>query len=211
MSLDGIRAASRMVGRRTTLRYLAVGVGASLLAACKGNGNDKSETKAKGTGDGSGGAKGDSGGGSSSSPSPAPGVTGKAFAAFVRGTWKVTSTMPGGEKVSFSAVVDDGVWTLKGAGGKPEKGTWSLQGGRLTLGVPEDFSGGSSGQTAFAADVPAAVGERASLVLPWQPPGMSGSASGEQLEVNYIEHTGVLEIRHVEDNGSTTVHLCRRA
>ncbi|MFI1362948.1 hypothetical protein [Streptomyces griseochromogenes] len=78
--------------------------------------------------------------------------------------------------------------------------------------MPEDFAGGGSGQhTASAADVPAAVGDHVSLVLPWQPPGMTAGASGEHLEVNYIEHTGVLEIRHVEDNGGTTVHLCRRA
>ncbi|MFF4039611.1 lipocalin family protein [Streptomyces sp. NPDC001816] len=210
MSLDGIRAASRTVGRRTALRYLAVGVGASLLAACRGNGNDESAAKGKGkgTGDGSDGTKGGSGGGSSSSP--APGVTGKAFAAFVRGTWKVTSTMPGGEKVSFSAVVDDGVWTLNGAGGKSVKGTWALQGGRLVMSVPEDMGGDSSGeQSAAASGVPASVGSSANQVLPWQPPGTSGTNSGQRLEVMYAN--GVLHIRHVDANGSTTEHTCTRA
>ncbi|AYN40807.1 hypothetical protein D9753_20125 [Streptomyces dangxiongensis] len=51
MGLDSVRAASRVVGRRTTLRYLAAGVGASLLAACKGNGTGGSSGESPGESD----------------------------------------------------------------------------------------------------------------------------------------------------------------
>jgi hypothetical protein len=191
-----------VVGRRTTLRYLAVGVGASLLAACKGNddGNRKSE------GSGNGGGKDGSGG-----TPVTPGVTGRAFAAFVRGSWKVTSEMPGGDTFTYTMTVDDGVWTMDAGGGRSTKGTWSLQNGRLALRVPERLGDADSDpEDAAAENVPASVGDSVSLGLPWQPPGASGTGSGERLEVEYNKKAG-LRIRHTEPSGSMTVHHCVRA
>ncbi|MEU2712256.1 hypothetical protein [Streptomyces sp. NPDC007205] len=186
MSIEAWRAASRLVGRRTTLRYLTVGVGASLLAACKGN----DENKGNGA-------------------SPAPGVTGKAFAAFVRGSWKVTSKPSSGAPFSYSMDIADGTWSMNGSG-KSVKGTWALEGGRLVMSVPEDMGGDSSGgQSAAASNVPASVGTYAHQVLPWQPPGTAGTGSGQRLEVMYAN--GVLHITHVDENGSTTEHTCTRA
>ncbi|MFF5534113.1 hypothetical protein ACFY71_16745 [Streptomyces cinerochromogenes] len=201
MSLDAVRAASRLVGRRTTLRYLAIGVGASLLAACKGNGDDKGHGRTKGTG----GQDGDA-------PSGTTGVTGRAFAAFVRGSWKVTSQPPGAsaEAYTFTLTVGDGTWTMD-AGGRSPKGTWALQDGRLVLRMPERLDPDSSDtDEAAASNVPGTVGDSVSVMLPWQPPGASGTASGERLEVDYNEKAGV-RVRHVDAHGSMTVHHCVRA
>ncbi|UFR03933.1 hypothetical protein KBP30_23385 [Streptomyces sp. Go40/10] len=201
MSLDGVRAASRLVGRRTTLRYLAIGVGASLLAACTGNGNDdQGHGKAKGGGSKDGG-----------SPSGATGVTGRAFAAFVRGSWKVTSQPPGAsaEPFTFTITIGDGTWAMDAEGRSP-KGTWALQDGRLALRLPERLDPDSSDtEEAAAANVPATVGDSVSLMLPWQPPGGSGTASGERLDVEYTKQAG-LRIRHFDAHGSMTVHHCVR-
>ncbi|WP_158973156.1 hypothetical protein [Streptomyces griseus] len=208
MTLDAARAMSRVVGRRTALRCLAVGVGASLLAACKSGEKHKGGDKAAGGGTGSSG-----GSGGESSPSPTSGVTGRALAAFVRGSWKITSETTGGDTVSYSARVDDGVWTLDFGGGKSQKGTWAFQGGRLALRAPEHLNGGSSSDEladAAAANVPATVGDSVSLLLPWQPPGFPSTDSGQQLDVNYTKKTGVLRIRHMEASGMT-VHTCTRA
>ncbi|MEU6593772.1 hypothetical protein ABZ923_31925 [Streptomyces sp. NPDC046881] len=200
MGLDSMRAVSQVVGRRTTLRYLAVGVGASLLAACKGNDDGKRGTGGRTEGEGgSGGA------------SPAPGVTGKAFAAFVRGSWKVTSEMPGGDTYTYTVTVADGVWTMDLGGGRSAKGTWALSNGRLALQVPEKLGETDSDlQAAGAENVPASVGDSVSLGLPWQPPGASGTGSGERLEVEYNKKAG-MRIRHTEQSGSMTVHHCVRA
>ena len=202
-----VRAVSRAVGRRTTLRYLAIGVGASLLAACKGN--DKGNDKGKGgADDGSSG-----GGGGQASPTVTTGPTGRALAAFVRGKWKITSEMPGRETFTYAATVDDGVWTLDFGGGKTSNGTWALQGGRLALKVPEDLGSADSDELTDAAaeNVPASVGDSASLFLPWQPPGHPDTSDGQRLDVNYSGKGGVLRIRHIEASGSMTVHTCARA
>ncbi|MFI9806401.1 hypothetical protein ACIHEJ_18955 [Streptomyces sp. NPDC052301] len=193
MSIDAVRAASRVVGRRTTLRYLAVGVGASLLAACKGKSGSDGST-------GSGG------------PSATAGVTGKAFAAFVRGSWKVTSQPPGAsaEAYTYTVTIGDGTWAME-AGGRSPKGTWSLQGGRLALRVPERLDPDSEEMDDAAAEnVPATVGDSVSVGLPWQPPGTSGTGSGERLEADYTKQAG-LRIRHFDANGSMTTHHCVRA
>ncbi|MEV5311186.1 lipocalin family protein [Streptomyces sp. NPDC052610] len=221
MSLDVLRAMSRMVGRRTALRYLAVGVGASLLAACKGDGDKKSGGGTKndgGTtgGDGQDGGGGQGGGGTGSGSGGTKGVAGNTLAAFVRGTWKITTETTDGETFSYSATVRDGAWTLDFGGGKAEQGTWALQGGRLVLGVSDDFgSGEGAGEPgeptdeAAAENVPATVGDSVSLFLPWQPPGMPGTGDGQQLDVNYTKQSGVLRIRHIEPSGMT-VHTCTR-
>ncbi|OQR61681.1 hypothetical protein B6E66_23235, partial [Streptomyces maremycinicus] len=121
MSVRDIRAAARAVGRRTALRYLAIGVGASLLAACKAGNSEQEDSR-------------DQIDGGTSGPA------GKAFAAFVRGKWNVESTSVGGEKGTYTVTVDDGVWTIDWPGQDPWRGTWALQGGRLALQVPESPS-----------------------------------------------------------------------
>jgi hypothetical protein len=218
MSLDALRAMSRMVGRRTALRYLAVGVGASLLAACKGDGERKSGGGAKDDGETTGGdGQGGSGSGGSSGTGSGnggtKGVAGNTLAAFVRGSWKITTETTDGESFSYSATVEDGAWTLDFGGGTAEQGTWALRGGRLVLGVSERFGRGEGAgeptDEAAAENVPATVGDSVSLFLPWQPPGMPGTGDGQQLDVNYAKQTGVLRIRHIEPSGMT-VHTCTR-
>ncbi|MER6782143.1 MULTISPECIES: hypothetical protein [unclassified Streptomyces] len=83
------RAAARMAVRRNALRYLAIGVGASLVAACGGKGRD-----------GSPAAAGTAAGASSPTPSAtSSGVVARAFDAFVKGDWNPESTTPNGETV----------------------------------------------------------------------------------------------------------------
>ncbi|MEU9366750.1 hypothetical protein AB0D71_18820 [Streptomyces avermitilis] len=202
MSSDTVRAVSRVVGRRATLRYRAVGVGASLLAACKGNDGTK--------GNSSGGAGGRSG---THDPSGTAGVAGKTLTAFVRGSWKSTTETTGGQTLSYSAAVDDGAWTLDFGGGRTQKGTWALQGGRLELRVPPSAQAATSGELAdaAAANVAATVGDSVSLLLSWQPPGLSGTGDGQQFDVNCTRKSGVLRIRHMETSGGMTIHTCTRA
>ncbi|MGW1889095.1 hypothetical protein ACWCP6_02390 [Streptomyces sp. NPDC002004] len=184
------RAVARVVGRRTALRCLAAGVGASLLAACAGKG---------------GGEKGEGGEGAASGP------TGKAFAAFVRGTWRVDSTSTRGEKATGIAVVEDGTWSMTYAGLDSMRGTWSLRGGRLALRAPESPRDPEDLADAAATQVPATVGDSVSVVLPWQPPGAPGAGDGQKLDVAYNAKEGVLRIRHIEASGSMTIHSCTRA
>jgi hypothetical protein len=211
VSFEALRAASRLVGRRTALRCLAVGVGASLLAACKG-GDESKPGKRDGGSDAAGGG-GDHGTGGSGGTGTG-GVAAQSFAAFVRGSWKITSESTNEERFTYTATVGDGVWTLDFGQGATERGTWALQGGRLVLGVPERFAGGdlADGQTeeAAAENVPATVGDSVSLFLPWQAPGLAGLDDEQRLDVNYDKKSGVLRIRHIEPGGMTT-HTCTRA
>lgn len=190
MSMRDVRTVTRVVGRRTAMRYLALGVGASLIAACKG-------------GSGTDGANGITGGDGQ------PTVTGRAFAAFMRGRWSVTSEIGNEDPAAFTAVIDDGVWSLE-SGGQSTKGTWSLSGGRLSLQVPEHLGSIENPgdlEEAAATNVPAAIGDSLSVSLPWQPPG-SSSSSGETLSVDYAGNT--LRIRHIEGDNMNTF-TCIRA
>jgi hypothetical protein len=207
VNMSDVRAVTRVVGRRTTLRYLAIGVGASLLAACRGK-DDKNGAKGGGGGSSSGGGGGTP---STSGPSASPGVTGRAFAAFVTGTWKVRSETAGGDSGTLTATVSDGVWNLNWGGGETWRGTWAMRGGRLGLRVPESKSDPEELTDAAADNVPASVGDSVSLLLPWQPPGQSDTSGGERLDVNYTGKSGVLRIRHFDRSGSVTVHTCTRA
>ncbi|MFI8829173.1 lipocalin family protein [Streptomyces sp. NPDC053431] len=191
MSLRDVRAVTRVVGRRTALRYLALGVGASLVAACK----------SESTTDGPNGITGGQ---------PAPTVTGRALAAFMRGTWSVTAEIGNEDPATFTAVIDDGVWTLNFGEGQSSKGTWALSGGRLSLQVPERIGSEDQGdmEEAAATNLPASFGDSLSLLLPWQPPGASGSSGGENLSVDYANN--VLRVRHIEGDNTNTF-TCTRA
>ena len=174
MGIRDVRAVAQVVGRRTALRYLAIGVGASVLSACSG---------------------------SPSSPS------GQAFAAFVRGTWKIEVTTDRGKKVNGTAEIADGTWKIDWeAGGQhaPQSGSWTLSGANLAITLP---SGGAS-ETATASNVPADVQNNLSVSLPWQPPEES-AGSGERLAVDYANNN--LRIVHINAHGDRTTTSCARA
>ncbi|MER6255100.1 hypothetical protein ABT224_27490 [Streptomyces sp. NPDC001584] len=88
MAVREIRAAAHLIGRRNALRYLAIGVGASLVAACGGKGEDA--------------PAGASALGATVTSPPAPvvpapassGPVARAFDAFIGGTWKRNSIGP---------------------------------------------------------------------------------------------------------------------
>ncbi|MFF8288686.1 hypothetical protein ACF068_05560 [Streptomyces sp. NPDC016309] len=202
---------TRVVGRRTALRYLAVGVGASLLAAC-----------GKGTGDGGGPGAGAAapGAGNTGAGNNGPGNTGsggtgsgpvtKAFAAFVTGTWNVVVEPTGnGTATTLTADITASSWslTLAGRQSAPWGGQWALMGRTLAIHGPENPEDLDELVRVAALNVPARVGPRESLVLPWQPPGGSSADTGQNLEVEYAK--GTLRIAHVEGD-SRTVYTCTR-
>ncbi len=206
-----MRAVTRVVGRRTALRYLAIGAGASLLAAC-GAGGGSGNDGAKG-GNGTDGGAGSPGGSGGEQPKPKPTVAERALVAFVEGRWSITSRIGDESPFTYTAVITGGWWTLEYGEGRTSNGMWDISGGRLSVQVPENLgNGGDEGDVkeAAASNVPATVGDSLALVLPWQPPGAGGTGGGEKLNVDYTSKTGTLRIRHV-DGTSVSTHTCTRA
>ncbi|MEW2418561.1 hypothetical protein AB0953_33440 [Streptomyces sp. NPDC046866] len=219
MTVREIRAAAQVIGRRNALRYLAIGVGASLVAACGGKGKDAlpATPPALGSDPATGAAPGGSTA-SSAAPRPAPSKStlDRAFDAFIGGAWKIESTTPGSKPVHGTATVtappggNGGftlVWDADGTS-VTWTGSWLLRGGHLRCDVFEGdkelkkLSGGE------ALTVPATVGDTVSLSLPWKPPGMKGTGDGQHLNVTYKDN--VLRIVHNDGHNSESVHVCTR-
>ncbi|MBT2480404.1 hypothetical protein [Streptomyces sp. ISL-94] len=214
MTVREIRAAARLIGRRNALRYLAVGVGASMLAACACAGKDPDPAAAPGPEAQGTGVPAPTGP-APTAPAPSPTVAGRAFDAFIKGSWTIESTTPGGDTGRGKATVNadgggNGGWTIEWDG---DGGTWHgsflLRGGHLVLDVYEAPKGVQRLTGGEALTVPATVGESVSLTLPWKPPGHSDTNDGQKLSVEYAKNT--LRIRHIEAGGSTTTHVCTRA
>ncbi|MFJ2825728.1 hypothetical protein ACIO7M_32125 [Streptomyces toxytricini] len=230
------RAAARLIGRRNALRYLALGAGAALAAACTGKGAGAAGADGKGAGPAPAGstppaptpstaapsAPSGTAGPATGSAAAAPtattaGVLARAFDAFVKGRWRLESTTPGGPTVTGTATVladggGNGGFTIDwdGPDGKPVTwtGSWLLRGGHLRTDVhtaPKGINRLTGGE---ALTVPKEVGEGASLLLPWKPPGHKDTGDGQQLQVTYRD--GVLRITHRERGGSESVHTCTR-
>ncbi|MFI6000571.1 hypothetical protein ACIA98_09120 [Streptomyces sp. NPDC051366] len=228
MTVREIRAAARMIGRRNALRYLAIGVGATLAAACGGKdktpaaGGTAASPSAPTAGQASASASGPAGGGAASSAAPTPASTAssvvtRAFDAFIKGDWNLESTTPNGETVKGKATVNaDGGgnsgWTITWTSG-PEPVTWNggwlHRGGYLILDVYEAPKGVSRLTGGRALTVPKEVGENVSLTFPWQPPGHRDTSDGQVLKVTYKNN--VLRIVHSEGGHSESVHVCTRA
>ncbi|GAA2371520.1 hypothetical protein GCM10010246_77360 [Streptomyces cuspidosporus] len=180
----------RAVGRRTALRYLSVGIGASVLAACS-------------NGSGAGGSTG---------------LVGQAVSAFVKGKWRVELSSDrygnqGGvalvEITARSWTVEpqaehsweqDDVWSWRGQ--------WAIQGSELTLKGP--WRAGESGPMRrwVALDVPGRIVEAKSIRLPWKI-FSGGSPDTDELRVKYAEST--LHIVHIDGDGTRTALTCTRA
>lgn len=95
------RAVSTVIGRRSTLKYLGLGLLAAATAAC----SPKSDPEPAGT---AGAARSDG------TAAARPTVTALAVAAFAKGTWKVTSTVTRGPKADVASAeltVGDGTWS----------------------------------------------------------------------------------------------------
>jgi hypothetical protein len=142
-------------------------------------------------------------------------VAGRAFDAFIKGSWTIESTTPGGHTGRGKATVNadgggNGGWSIAWEGGP---GTWHggflLRGGHLVLDVYEAPKGVQRLTGGEALTVPATVGETVSLTFPWKPPGHRNTNDGQKLSVEYAKNT--LRIRHIETSGSTTTHVCTRA
>lgn len=228
MEMRDIRAAARLVGRRNALRYMAIGAASALVAACTGEG--KKPAPAGGAESGPTNSptatavspapppSEPSGEASPTAPSPTTaGVMSRAFDAFVKGRWTVESTTPGNKTVKGTATVTadgggNGGFTIVWAGeGAPItwSGGWLLRGGHLRIDVYDAPTGVDRLTGGEALTVPKEVGEGASLLLPWQPPGHNDTGDGQRLKVTY--KNDVLRIVHTERSGSESVHVCTRA
>lgn len=221
MTVREMRTAARMIGRRNALRYLAIGVGASLVAACGAKGKDPLPgTPAAPADPAAGGGPSAGGGPAASSAAPAPASSGpiaRAFDAFIKGDWNLESTTPGGETVKGKATVNaDGGgnsgWTITWTSGPSPvtwSGGWMLRGGHLVLDVYEAPNGVSRLTGGEALTVPKEVAENVSLTFPWKAPGHKDASDGQVLKVTYKDD--VLRIVHSENGHSESVHVCTRA
>ncbi|KJY45911.1 hypothetical protein [Streptomyces sp. A1547] len=205
MTVREIRAAARFVGRRTALRYLALGAGAALLSACTGKDKPTAPPPAA----------------ASPSPSPSPpaptaaaasGVVGRAFAEFVKGSWEIRSTLPGENRkdTGRAAVRPDGTWTIVWSGiAGTWTGRWSLHRGRLDLQVlsgPQHLTDPDIA-TSVAEKVPDTVKEDSlALQLPWYPMGAQDVFGRLEIAYNGTE----LRIRHMDPSGTMSIHMCTR-
>ncbi|MFJ3860471.1 hypothetical protein ACIPRL_30125 [Streptomyces sp. NPDC090085] len=218
MTIRAIRQATRIVGRRTALRYLSIGAGTAFLAACTGKDNPSAQSSASSpSADAPSTAVSGSAPPTSSTPSKTPlgqNVIERSVEAFLTGTWSVRTAMPGGQILQGRATVQgkqeaNGTWSIEWDGGAGSwKGGFVFRRDRLMVQVHEGPRTGAKG-AASAHGVPLKVGEGFELTLPWQPPETVGTSDGEQLAVGYARNT--LTIRHVEPSGSTTVHTATRA
>ncbi len=186
--LRRVRAVTKVVGRRTALRYLAVGAGVSVLAAC-GNGSGQA--------------------GSS-------GPVGHAVSTFVRGKWRVHAMRDdGGELPSYVVHITAGKWmvrpyvedaSLRGAAWE-WSGRWALRDSKLTLHGPWR-PGEPEVQRKWAAlDVPDEITEAETVRLPWHifshdPPDI------DKLKVTYAE--GTVHLIHTDGGGGSTEFTCTR-
>ncbi|MFF2149480.1 hypothetical protein [Kitasatospora sp. NPDC058190] len=221
MNIRQVGAAARVIGRRNALRYLAIGVGSALVAACSSGGSSSGDGGK--TASGGPAAAPPTGSGDSPAPTAAPPATAKptvadrAFDAFVRGDWTLQSTSSRGKPMHGKVTVQtdgggNGGWTITWDGQTGKAGTWRgsflLRGGHLAL----DFFDGpgplvNEHRSPEALSVPATVGDSVQLTLPWQPPG-SNDSSRENLAVTYDGTT--LTIVHTAGSSRTT-HVCTRA
>ncbi|MFH8383906.1 hypothetical protein ACH4E7_23655 [Kitasatospora sp. NPDC018058] len=219
MGIRQFTAAAGVIGRRNALRYLALGVGSALVAACSSSSGSDSATTAD---SGSAAPPNSDPTATGQAPAPAaptakPTVADRAFDAFVRGSWTVQSTSSRGKPLHSKVTVQtdgggNGGWTLTFDGLSGKDGTWRgsflLRGGHLSLDIvdgPAKLAG--EHRSPEALNVPATVGDTVQVTLPWQPPG-SNDSSKENLAVTYDGTT--LTIVHTSGSSRTT-HACTRA
>ncbi|MEU5808952.1 hypothetical protein [Streptomyces sp. NPDC047718] len=225
MTVREIRTAARLVGRRTTLRYLALGAGAALLSACTGKDEPAtsptspapSTTSAESTSP-SAPASPSATATAAAPPTPTPaatGVVGRAFAEFVKGAWTIRSTLPGGgiggrKDTGRATVREDGTWTIVWSGiAGTWTGRWSMHRGRLDLQVltgPAHLTDPDV-STSSAQKVPETVKDDFGINLPWYPMGAQDLFG--RLEVAY--NGTDLRIRHFDMSGVMSIHMCARA
>jgi hypothetical protein len=235
-----VRAVTRAVGRRTALRYLAIGAGLTLVAACGGNGTKADGVKGngvKGNGVKADGVKADGvkadgvkGNGTKAdgtkrsaavptgNPLPTPTAVG-AVSAFLRGSWKVETVYADQRKLTGTATVGKDSWTIAWEGGpKPWHGSWAHQDERLSLKVPRSAADPTDLADAAALNLRSTVLDPETVGLPWLAPGTPVSdtptdTSGATAGQNLdiVYAKGKLVIRHFDTHGKVTVHTCTRA
>ncbi|MFK0254356.1 hypothetical protein [Streptomyces sp. NPDC090445] len=224
MTVREIRTATRLVGRRTTLRYLALGAGAALLSACTGK--DKPATPASPSAPESPSTSASASPTASASASPSPsasasptpaatGVVGRAFAEFIKGAWTIRSTLPGGgiggrKDTGRAAIREDGTWTIVWSGiAGTWTGTWSMRRGRLDLQVltgPKELTEPDVSHSSVDK-VPETVKDNLGIMLPWFPLGAQDMFGRLEVAYNGTE----LRIRHFDMSGTMSIHVCNRA
>ncbi|MFH8485150.1 hypothetical protein [Streptomyces longisporoflavus] len=181
--LRDVWAATQVLGRRTALRYLAVGVGASLLGAC-GKEQDGGKSPGSVTGTGSG-------------------PVGRAVGAFLKGSWEIVSPDLW-DSTPVHVEVADGTWSITPADREWENGAswvgqWAFRGGRIAIEGPTSPYRPDEMVQVAADDVPGKIGGAGSMQLPWAP---RGDTADDELKIKYTKNT--LRIVHITDTGRRT-------
>ncbi|MDN3061003.1 hypothetical protein PH213_42205 [Streptomyces sp. SRF1] len=192
-----VRAVTQMVGRRTALRYLAVGMGASILAACgKNRDNSKDSGSTHGT---------------------STGPVGQAVSAFVRGKWRVEVNPSRDESIDLIVMVTASSWTIepykRGAweDSASWSGQWALVGNKLTLQGPTSPDNPDLVRRVAAFDVPGKIGDTGSLRLVWRVLNGGSLDADDELRVKYAKGTlHIVHIADVADDGFRTEFSCTR-
>ncbi|MCJ1677812.1 hypothetical protein MTF65_10750 [Streptomyces sp. APSN-46.1] len=217
MTLRDIRTAARIVGRRNALRYLALGAGAALVSACTGKDKPAAPPTSPAASPSTPAPSSSPSATSSASPTAAAssGVVGRAFAEFVKGSWTIRSTLPGGgiggrKDTGRAAIGADGRWTIvwSATAAGTWSGTWSLKRGRLDLQVlagPRHLTEPDI-STSSAEKVPDTVEGDLALNLRWYPMGAQDVFGRLEVAYNGTE----LRIRHFDMSGKMSIHMCTR-
>jgi hypothetical protein len=175
-----IREAQRLasvLGRRSALKYVGLGLAATVLGAC---GGEKGRSK--------NGSKGGSG------------VAGNTVEAFAKGKWKLSA---GGARCTLT--VGDGRWEIgEGTPAPGEehgpltrelKGTYTLSGRVLEVSAAEE---GRSADRRVAEPLPSQVSDAESLTVRWNFDGSRSQVpvtwDGKKLVVVFDNHDGPLVI-----------------
>lgn len=184
---------SRIVGRRTTLKYLAIGLAGSFVAACDGRSASPGTT-----------GQATAAGGQARTP------VAVAFANFVQRSWRVafTTTNPPGQQAAGSLVVRPDSWSLlwdnehyqgDQGGDIMNRGTWSQESGHLTVRAIFHRGKDLSVSPAFGAVVPASIATGLFASVDWNP----GTRDHLPLQFTYTDPT--VKIVAKDGNGTLTI------
>jgi hypothetical protein len=214
-SVAAWRLASSAVGRRTALRYLAIGAASALAgsvtAACSsptlpvglpaGSTGGPASSLAAGSVTGSGGG-------------PTQSVASRAFVAFAAGTWSVNAPETH-VRAGTLVVSPDGTWKLtytpdtsgqadpSASTPGPDTGQWALAGGKLSIAIDHGDN------TAVVTGLPDAVTGDASADITWTFE-QSGDPSVDQVQAVWHGATRSLVLtRHRGDDRAPAITLMR--
>lgn len=196
MGTPHFRAMTAVLGRRQTLKYLTLGaIGAAtatLASACGNDNNDDLDTGSEPAGAGTS-------------------VTGQTIAAFITGTWNITSPLDT-DQDPLTVTVGDGTWTSTRRDG--EQGTWVIRNGwlQVTWAPEPDADPADDVDKASVTGLPERIEEGTiPPVLAWEynPDGTSPTAMN--VPATWDPSTNTLSMTGVDANGAQLLIEATRA